>query len=121
MKSPRIKAAQQEGKFTILFDSGIRTGSDIFKALALGAQAVLRTSFNYIGSACQNPELIVSWLCRTTVGRPWVYGSVVGGQAGVEQVIRHTLADLDITLALSGYQSLKDIQGKGEEVLMRLS
>lgn len=69
----------------------------------------------------RTPELIVSWLCRAAVGRPWVYGSVVGGQAGVEQVIRHTLADLDITLALAGYQSLKDIQGKGEEVLMRLS
>lgn len=41
MKSPKIKAAQQSEKLTILFDSGIRTGSDIIKALALGAQAVL--------------------------------------------------------------------------------
>ena len=39
---PRIKEAQLAGKFTVLFDSGIRTGSDIIKALALGAQAVLR-------------------------------------------------------------------------------
>jgi lactate 2-monooxygenase len=42
MKSPIIKAAQSSGQLTILFDSGIRTGSDIIKALALGAQAVLR-------------------------------------------------------------------------------
>lgn len=44
MKSPIIKEAQAEGKLTILFDSGIRTGSDVVKALALGAQAILRTS-----------------------------------------------------------------------------
>ena len=41
MKSSIIKAAQSSGKLTILLDSGIRTGSDIIKALALGAQAVL--------------------------------------------------------------------------------
>ncbi|KAJ3518175.1 hypothetical protein NLJ89_g19 [Agrocybe chaxingu] len=41
MRSSKVKEAQQAGKLTILFDSGIRTGSDIFKALALGAQAVL--------------------------------------------------------------------------------
>jgi isopentenyl diphosphate isomerase/L-lactate dehydrogenase-like FMN-dependent dehydrogenase len=41
-KSAKIKEAQQTGKLTILFDSGIRTGSDIIKAMALGAQAVLR-------------------------------------------------------------------------------
>ena len=41
MRSPIIKAAQSSGKLTILFDSGIRTGSDIIKAMALGAQAVL--------------------------------------------------------------------------------
>lgn len=40
-KSPKIVEAQASGKFTILFDSSVRTGSDIFKALALGAQAVL--------------------------------------------------------------------------------
>ena len=42
MKSAKIQEAQQSGKLTILFDSGIRTGSDIIKALALGAQAILR-------------------------------------------------------------------------------
>lgn len=41
--SPKVKAAQDSGKFTVLFDSGIRTGSDVIKAIALGAQGVLRT------------------------------------------------------------------------------
>lgn len=44
MKSTRVRDAQASGKFTILFDSGIRTGSDILKAMALGAQAVLSES-----------------------------------------------------------------------------
>ena len=43
MKSPKVRASQKSGQLTILFDSGIRTGSDIIKAMALGAQAVLRT------------------------------------------------------------------------------
>lgn len=45
---------------------------------------------------------------------------ILGGQAGAEQVIRHTLADLDNTLGCSGYPRIADIQGKGEEVLMKL-
>ena len=44
MKSTKVKEAQAAGKFTVLFDSSVRTGPDIFKALALGAQAVLRKS-----------------------------------------------------------------------------
>ncbi|EDR13677.1 uncharacterized protein LACBIDRAFT_230911, partial [Laccaria bicolor S238N-H82] len=95
MMSTKIKEAQQSGTLTILFDSGIRTGSDIFKAIALGAQAVL-------------------------IGRPWLYGSIVGGQAGVEQVLKHTLADLDNTLGLAGYTCLREIQGKGEAVIAKL-
>jgi len=63
----------------------------------------------------------VTFIYPNLVGRPWLYGSIVGGQAGVEQVLRHTLADLDNTLGLAGYKSLADIQGKGEEVLMRLN
>ena len=54
------------------------------------------------------------------MGRPYVYGSILGGQAGVEQVIKHTLADLDTNLSLSGYKNLDEIQGRGEEVLMKL-
>lgn len=55
-----------------------------------------------------------------TVARPWLYGMILGGQAGAEQVIRHTLADFDNTLAISGYPNVADIQGKGDEVLMKL-
>ncbi|KAJ3520483.1 hypothetical protein NMY22_g12740 [Coprinellus aureogranulatus] len=95
MKSEKVRAAQRDAKFTVLFDSGIRTGSDIFKAIALGAQAVM-------------------------LGRPYIYGSILAGQAGVEQVIKHTLADLDTNLALSGYKNLSEIQGRADEVLMKL-
>ncbi|THU81841.1 FMN-linked oxidoreductase, partial [Dendrothele bispora CBS 962.96] len=65
----------------VLFDSGIKMGSDIVKAVMLGADAVL-------------------------IGRPYVYASILGGQAGVEQVIKHFLADLEITMGLSGWNSL---------------
>ncbi|KAJ7601429.1 oxidoreductase [Mycena polygramma] len=95
MRSQVVKEAQASGKLTILFDSGIRTGPDIIKALALGAQAVL-------------------------LGRPWIYGSIVAGQAGVEQVLRHTVADLDTTLGLCGYTSINEIQGKADEVLIEV-
>ncbi|CAD6564566.1 MAG: hypothetical protein CYPHOPRED_004078 [Cyphobasidiales sp. Tagirdzhanova-0007] len=64
-------------KITILFDSGIRTGADIIKALAPGAHAVL-------------------------LGRPYVWGSALGGKAGVEHVIKSILADLEISMALCG-------------------
>lgn len=96
MKSEAIQAAQSGGALTILFDSGIRTGSDIIKALALGAQAVL-------------------------LGRPWLYGSIVAGQAGLEQVLTHTLADLDNTLGLAGFTKLSEVQGKGEEILAKIA
>jgi len=45
---------------------------------------------------------------------------IVGGQAGAEQVIQHTLSDLDTTLGLSGYKSLGDVQGKGDAIVMKL-
>jgi lactate 2-monooxygenase len=65
------------GKMPVLFDSGIRTGADIFKAQALGACAVL-------------------------LGRPYVYGLAAGGTEGVREVIRNILADFDLTMGLSG-------------------
>jgi len=61
----------------VLFDSGIRTGADVFTALALGADAVL-------------------------LGRPWVYGLALAGADGVRSVTEHILAELDITMALAG-------------------
>jgi L-lactate dehydrogenase (cytochrome) len=62
----------------ILFDSGIRSGSDAIKALALGADAVC-------------------------LGRPYIWGLALEGQAGVETVLKMVLAELDLTLALCGY------------------
>jgi lactate 2-monooxygenase len=64
----------------VLMDGGIRRGADVLKALALGADAVL-------------------------LGRPYAYGLAVGGQEGVEAVIRHLMADTDLTLALLGAES----------------
>lgn len=77
-----VEAADDQ--LEILFDSGIRTGADALKALALGASAVL-------------------------LGRPFVWGLAVGGEDGVVQVVKSFLADLDLTLALSGRSSLKDV------------
>ncbi|MFJ3952521.1 lactate 2-monooxygenase [Streptomyces libani] len=74
---PRVAEAAAR-RLTVLFDSGIRTGDDIFKALALGAKSVL-------------------------VGRPYAYGLGLDGQAGVEHVLRCLLAEFDLTLALSGH------------------
>lgn len=74
---PRVAEAVGD-RLAVLFDSGIRTGDDMFKALALGARAVL-------------------------LGRPYAYGLGLDGQAGVEHVIRCLLAEFDLTLALSGH------------------
>ena len=68
----------------VLFDSGIRSGADIVKALALGATAV-------------------------GVGRPYVYGLALGGTDGVVHVLRSLLADLDLTMAIDGYPGLADL------------
>jgi L-lactate dehydrogenase (cytochrome) len=76
---PRIVDAVGD-RLAVLFDSGVRTGTDTFKALALGADAVL-------------------------VGRPYVYGLALDGQAGVRHVMRTLLAELDLTLANAGYRS----------------
>ncbi|EJD51872.1 oxidoreductase [Auricularia subglabra TFB-10046 SS5] len=91
---PTIKSAQLDGTFTVLFDSGIRGGSDIIKAIALGAQTVL-------------------------VGRPVVYGLALAGEDGVDAVLRSLFADLEISLALSGYKSIAEIWHKRDEVLVR--
>jgi isopentenyl diphosphate isomerase/L-lactate dehydrogenase-like FMN-dependent dehydrogenase len=72
------------GRAEVLFDSGIRRGSDVFKAIALGARAVL-------------------------LGRPYCYGLAVGGEAGVQEVIRNLLADVDLTLGLAGCASLAEL------------
>jgi lactate 2-monooxygenase len=68
----------------VLFDSGVRTGADIAVALALGAEAVL-------------------------IGRPYVWGLALAGADGVEHVLRCLLADLDLTMALSGVRSVAEL------------
>ena len=72
------------GEATVLVDGGVRTGADVLKAMALGADAVL-------------------------LGRPYAYGLAAGGQAGVEAVIRQLLAETDITLALLGGRSVRGL------------
>jgi lactate 2-monooxygenase len=48
-----------------------------------------------------------------------VYGLVIAGQEGVEDVIKCTLADLDITMGLSGYATVEEIIGKGEAIVIK--
>lgn len=71
-------------KTTLIFDSGIRRGADVFKAMALGARAVL-------------------------VGRPYVYGLAIAGEAGVKEVLMNLLADTDLTMGLAGCKSWKEV------------
>src|SRR5215217_8846 len=80
---PPIVDAVGDGMIVML-DSGIRSGADVFKALALGADAVL-------------------------VGRPYLWGLALDGQNGVETVLRSMLAELDLTMALSSAVSLGEI------------
>jgi isopentenyl diphosphate isomerase/L-lactate dehydrogenase-like FMN-dependent dehydrogenase len=69
---------------TVLFDSGIRTGGDVFLALALGADACL-------------------------LGRPHLYGLALAGADGVRQVIENVIAELDLTMGLVGAATIDDI------------
>jgi lactate 2-monooxygenase len=71
-------------RMPILFDSGVRSGMDVFKALALGATAVL-------------------------LGRSYVYGLAIAGEAGVREVLRNVTAELDLTLGLAGQGSVRDL------------
>ncbi|KAI1463366.1 L-lactate dehydrogenase [Daldinia caldariorum] len=71
-------------KIYIMYDSGIRGGSDVFKALALGAKFVF-------------------------VGRLWVYALGSAGEEGVRHVMKGLLADFDILMNVAGYPNLKDI------------
>lgn len=72
------------GKIPVLMDSGIRRGSDIIKAIALGATAVL-------------------------IGRPYAYALAVAGQAGVEAVIQKFFAETEIQLGVSGQSRIQDV------------
>src|ERR1017187_7237179 len=68
----------------VLFDSGIRSGADVIKALALGATAV-------------------------AVGRPYAYGLAIGGVDGLVHLLRSLLAEADLIMAVDGYPALADL------------
>ena len=79
---PDVVAAA--GDVPVLFDSGIRSGADVVKALALGAAAV-------------------------GVGRPYAYGAALGGVDGIVHVLRSLLAETDLIMAIDGYRAVKDL------------
>ena len=68
----------------VLFDSGIRSGADIVKALAFGATAI-------------------------GIGRPYAYGLALGGADGVVHALRSLLAEADLIMAVDDYPTLKDL------------
>ena len=67
-----------------MFDSGVRSASDVFKALALGAKFVF-------------------------VGRLWIWGLSIMGETGVDHVMRGLLADLDILMNVGGFKNVEEI------------
>lgn len=72
------------GRVPVLLDSGVRGGADVFKALALGATAVL-------------------------IGRPYCYGLAIAGESGVREVVQNFVADFDLTLGLAGCASPAEV------------
>ncbi len=74
-------------RIPVLMDSGVRSGADIFKALALGARAV-------------------------AIGRPYVYGLALAGEAGVREVLMNLLADFEVTMRLAGCREVAEIGGE---------
>jgi L-lactate dehydrogenase (cytochrome) len=78
-------------KVTVLFGSGVRTGADVYRALALGAEAVL-------------------------VGRPYVHGLALAGEDGVRHMLRTLLAELEINLAIAGVANHREL---GPKALVR--
>ncbi|ANF33159.1 lactate 2-monooxygenase [Leifsonia xyli] len=73
-----------DGRLPVLFDSGVRSGSDAVVALALGARAV-------------------------AIGRPYAYALALAGEEGVRELLRNTIAELDITLGLAGVRSVEQL------------
>ena len=81
------------GKIEVLLDSGVRRGAQIVKALALGARGVL-------------------------LGRAYAYGLAAGGQAGVRAVIELLAREVDLTMALMGVKSIRELREGGPELLI---
>lgn len=76
----------------VIFDSGVRSGPDVITAMALGASAV-------------------------AIGRPYAYGLAVGGQAGIEHVLRCLHAEIDLVMSIDGYPS---VAGLGPDALREI-
>jgi len=76
-----------DGRIPVLIDSGVRGGADAFKAVALGAAAVL-------------------------IGRPYAYGLAIAGERGARDVIKNFLADFDLTMGLAGCASVAEISAE---------
>lgn len=83
---PGVVAAA--GDVPVLFDSGVRSGSDVVKALALGARAV-------------------------GIGRPYAYGLAMGGADGAAHVLRCLLAEADLLMAVNGYPTIDSVRAAG--------
>ncbi|MCX5085473.1 lactate 2-monooxygenase [Streptomyces sp. NBC_00401] len=83
--------AEAAGSTPVIFDSGVRSGEHIVKALALGATAV-------------------------AIGRPYAYGLALGGDDGIVHVLKSLLAEADLLMAIDGYRSLADL---GPDALLR--
>ena len=79
---PDVVAAS--GDVPVLFDSGVRTGTDVVKALAMGAKAV-------------------------GIGRPYAYGAALAGTDGVVHVLRSILAEAELLMAIDGYPTIADL------------
>jgi L-lactate dehydrogenase (cytochrome) len=79
------------GKVAVLFGSGVRTGPDVYRALALGAEAVL-------------------------IGRPYMHGMALAGEGGVRHMLRTLLAELEINLAIAGVDNHRKL---GPKALVR--
>jgi lactate 2-monooxygenase len=79
------------GSTPVLFDSGVRTGVDVIKALAMGAAAV-------------------------GIGRPYAYGLALGGVEGIVHVLRCLLAEADLFMAVDGFRSRAELR---PEILQR--
>ena len=80
------------GDTPVLFDSGVRSGSDVVKALALGATAV-------------------------GIGRPYLYGLALGGAEGAAHVLRSILAEADLLMAVNGYPDISAVRNAGAQRL----
>ncbi|MGP7794966.1 alpha-hydroxy-acid oxidizing protein [Sphingomonas sp. CLY1604] len=89
---PDVVAAA--GDTPVLFDSGVRSGSDVVKALALGATAV-------------------------GVGRPYAYGLALDGAAGAAHVLRCILAEADLLMAVNGYPTIPAVRAAGAQRIAR--